>query len=152
MYALVERAEISVETIQCVKGAVKLDIGSATTFTTYDYCGSTLRISRGSSGHLVAALEGIRSDTQVIASKVALDNVQDSLQSVVQARESLAQDIQKEYTRKRLRLELVWILSIMLGLIVGFIIAIRSYMPIFGLWILLIFALWPVFPAWINRP
>ena len=117
---------MSVEAIQCVKCGAALEVGSATTTATCTYCGSMLHVTRGGSGHLMAALEDIRSDTQVIATKAALDSVQDSLLTAKNTIKQLVKSCQVEYEADLLNVAAAKKLVILLGPVLSVIVGISG--------------------------
>ena len=59
-----------VQSIQCPKCGSPLEVTPSTTQARCSYCGSVLHVSRDTSGQLLAVLEGIRTDTDILATDV----------------------------------------------------------------------------------
>ena len=70
---------MSVESIQCPKCGGPLSVEEGRDSMYCSHCGASLRISTGSSGHAMATLADIKTDTSIIAISAALAQLEDSL-------------------------------------------------------------------------
>ena len=72
---------MSVEAIQCPKcgGPVRVEEGQDSMYCSH--CGAGLRIATGSSGHAMATLADIKEDTSVLATRVALQRLDEKLET-----------------------------------------------------------------------
>lgn len=60
----------SVEQVQCPNCAAQVDVEEGRSFLHCSYCGSGLKIEKGSSGHSMAVLDDIKVDTGILAHEV----------------------------------------------------------------------------------
>jgi len=78
-----------VESIQCPKCGSPLQVESGLRQLWCTYCGSQLRITRGSSGHPLAVLDHIRADTSLLAKQRALEHLRQRRVELLAEREKL---------------------------------------------------------------
>jgi len=71
-----------VESIQCPKCGSPLEVISSTRQAVCEYCGSTLTITKGASGHSMAVLDEIKVDTGLIARETARRRLEEKLQDL----------------------------------------------------------------------
>jgi hypothetical protein len=80
---------MSIEAVQCPKCGAPLELpaGLGNAFCTF--CGASLQITHGSSGHAMATLADIKTDTEVIATKAAMDHLRENLAGLEEKRRVL---------------------------------------------------------------
>ncbi|MHB0858092.1 MAG: TFIIB-type zinc ribbon-containing protein [Anaerolineae bacterium] len=78
-----------VEAIQCPKCGSPLPVNPSAATTVCSYCGSSLRLTRGSSGHPLAMLDAIGLDTHLLAKQAALTHLRDRLNALQDASKKL---------------------------------------------------------------
>jgi len=71
---------MSVEAIQCPKCGGPLSVEEGRDSMYCSHCGAGLRISTGSSGHPMATLADIKDDTSLLATRAALERLEERLQ------------------------------------------------------------------------
>ena len=63
---------MAVESVQCPKCGAPLRVEPDREHTYCSYCGAALKLTRGHSGHQMAVLDDIKTDTSILAKEVAL--------------------------------------------------------------------------------
>jgi hypothetical protein len=80
---------MSVTSIQCPQCGSPVQVEPAARYATCAYCASSLRITRGSSGHPLAVLEDIRADTGMLARQAAVRHLRQRLRDLTGQRNEL---------------------------------------------------------------
>ncbi len=83
---------MSIEAIQCPKCGGPLSVEEGRDSMYCSHCGAGLRITTGSSGHAMATLAGIKEDTSVLATGVALQRLDEKMET----KEAQLRDLQEE--------------------------------------------------------
>ena len=88
-----------VESIQCPKCGSPLGVESGARDAVCDYCGSQLRVTRGSSGHPLAVLDDIRADTSLLAKQRAQEHLQQHRDELLAKRAELCDEWRQRKAR-----------------------------------------------------
>ncbi len=81
------------EPMQCPKCGSPLQVEPSAGVVFCNYCGSRLRLTRGSSGHPMGVLDEIRNDTAILAHRTAIDHLQESLPALYARRDALKEKV-----------------------------------------------------------
>ena len=80
---------MAVESVQCPKCGAPLGVEPGREHMYCSHCGAHSRLALGASGHRMAVLDDIKTDTSILAKEVALRRLNDKVTQKQMARQSL---------------------------------------------------------------